>query len=95
MFQKYAYSSKPIIVKGAVSHWKAMHTFDYDMFKHLYEHTSGAYESVEEGCQFLHFKSDLFSLREVFAMTQERARNDEGEDPWYVGWYVLFYIYLI
>lgn len=73
-------------MKGAVSHWKAMHKFSYDMFKTLYEHTNGAYESVEEGCQFLNFKSDLFSLRDVFAMSDDRAKHAEGEDPWYVGW---------
>ena len=63
-----------------------MDKFDYDMFKYLYEHTDGAYESVEEGCQFLNFKSDLFTLREVFSMSDERAKHRPGEEPWYVGW---------
>lgn len=84
--QKYAYSSHPIIVKNACSHWKASKELSYSMFKRLYEHTEGSYESLEEGCQFLNFKTDLFSLKEVFSMSNSRASNALGEEPWYVGW---------
>ncbi|XP_038223513.1 uncharacterized protein LOC119840825 isoform X2 [Zerene cesonia] len=81
-FDKYAYSSKPIIVKNAIGHWRAVKEFHYDMFKKLYEDTVGSYESLEEGCQFLNFKSDLFTLREVFSMPRERVNNDPGQKPW-------------
>ncbi|XP_034831128.1 uncharacterized protein [Maniola hyperantus] len=85
-FRRYAYSSKPIIVKDAISHWRAIKEFNFHMFKKLYEKTAGSYESLEEGCQFLNFKTDLFTLKEVFEMPAARVRNEPGQDPWYVGW---------
>ncbi|XP_015593936.1 uncharacterized protein LOC107267143 [Cephus cinctus] len=84
-FSRYAYSSRPMVVQGAASHWPAKRVFSLHFFKNLYESIEGAYESVEEECQFLHFKSDFANLREVFAMSERRAIN-LGEDPWYVGW---------
>lgn len=85
-FQVYAYLSKPLIVKQAINHWRARKKFTFNMFKKFYEETSGSYESVDEGCQFLNFKTDLFSLKEVFEMSNARAHNEPGEAPWYVGW---------
>ncbi|XP_028178337.1 uncharacterized protein LOC114365848 [Ostrinia furnacalis] len=85
-FAAYTYSSKPIIVKNAVSHWRATKEFSFDLFKRLYQQTDGSYESLEDGCQFLNFKSDLFTLKEVFDMPAARARNEPGQEPWYVGW---------
>lgn len=58
------------------------------MFKKLYENTIGSYESLEEGCQFLNFKTNLFTLKEVFNMPDARVKNDPGQEPWYVGWLV-------
>ncbi|XP_049874303.1 uncharacterized protein LOC126372531 isoform X4 [Pectinophora gossypiella] len=83
---KYAYSSRPIIVKNAISDWRASREFSYDLFKRLYERTAGSYESLEDGCQFLNFKTDLFTLKEVFSMPEDRVRNKPGQKPWYVGW---------
>lgn len=88
-FAPYAYSSLPIIVKGAVAHWPAVTKFSFEWLRQLYESTEGAYESVEEDCQFLHFHSDFTTLRDVFAMSEERAKLTSGEKPWYIGWYVL------
>ncbi|CAH0729926.1 unnamed protein product, partial [Brenthis ino] len=85
-FRKYAYSSKPIIAKDAIKHWRAINDFNFYMFKRLYEETAGSYESLEEGCQFLNFKTDLFSLKDVFEMPDIRVRNGPGQEPWYVGW---------
>ncbi|XP_049706651.2 uncharacterized protein LOC110378381 [Helicoverpa armigera] len=85
-FANYAYTPRPIIVKNAIKNWRATKEFSYNMFKRLYEQTEGSYESLEEGCQFLNFKTDLFSLREVFSMPEARARNEDGQKPWYVGW---------
>ncbi|XP_035445172.2 uncharacterized protein LOC118272653 [Spodoptera frugiperda] len=82
----YAYTPGPIIVKNAIRHWRATKEFSFNIFKRLYEETAGSYESLEEGCQFLNFKTDLFSLREVFSMPEARVRNEEGQKPWYVGW---------
>ncbi|XP_068618759.1 uncharacterized protein [Battus philenor] len=85
-FKINSYTSKPIIVKNAISHWRAIKQFNYYMFKRLYEQTIGSYETFDEGCQFLNFKSDLFSLKEVFNMPEERINNKLGQKPWYVGW---------
>ncbi|XP_012274443.1 uncharacterized protein LOC105696500 [Orussus abietinus] len=78
-FEPYAYSSRPIVVKGAASHWPASRVFGLRFFGDLYDGIEGAYESVEEDCQFLHFKSDFDTLRRVFSM-------DELPESWYVGW---------
>lgn len=85
-FQTYAYSSGPIIVKKAIRKWKATRKFSFKLFQQLYEKTAGSYESLDEGCQFLNFKTDLFTLQEVFSMSEARIRNEEGQKPWYVGW---------
>lgn len=85
-FRAYSYSSRPMIVKNAAHDWPARKKFTLEFFRDLYERTEGAYESVEEECQFLGFKSDFANLREVFAMSERRALHREGEDPWYIGW---------
>ncbi|XP_026666898.1 uncharacterized protein LOC108621922 [Ceratina calcarata] len=84
-FKEYAYSSRPMVVKRAASGWPASKVFSWKFFKHLYENIDGAYDSADE-CQFLQFKSNFTSLREVFAMSEERATQRNGKDPWYVGW---------
>ncbi|CAL7939557.1 unnamed protein product [Xylocopa violacea] len=84
-FKQYAYSSRPMVIKHAASHWPASKVFSWKFFKDLYENTDGAYDSVDE-CQFLHFKSNFTNLSEVFAMSKERATQGIGTDPWYVGW---------
>jgi len=85
-FRFYSYSSRPMIIKNAAYDWSAHKEFTLEFFRNLYERTEGAYESVEEECQFLHFKSNFANLREVFAMSKDRALHREGEDSWYVGW---------
>ncbi|XP_058792739.1 uncharacterized protein LOC131665117 isoform X1 [Phymastichus coffea] len=85
-FREHAYSSKPIVVKGAAGHWLASKVFSLQFFRSLYERIPGAYESVHEDCQFLHFRSDFDNLREVLHMSERRAMNLPGEAPWYVGW---------
>lgn len=84
--QPYAYSSAPIIIKNAVSHWPAVTLLNYSYLKDLYLRTPGALESVAEDCQFLHFKSNFMDLRQVFEMSEERAQMQPGEQPWYIGW---------
>ncbi|XP_014368902.2 uncharacterized protein LOC106719152 [Papilio machaon] len=85
-FKIHAYTSKPIVIKNVINHWRAVKYFNYYLFKRFYEHTMGSYELFDEGCQFLNFKSDLFSLKEVFSMPKERIMNAPGQKPWYVGW---------
>lgn len=84
-FKPYAYSSRPIVIKNAAKDWPASKVYSWEFFRDLYENIDGAYESVEE-CQFLHFKSSFNNLKEVFAMSKERAMHQKDEEPWYVGW---------
>ncbi|KAF5303373.1 hypothetical protein FQR65_LT08286 [Abscondita terminalis] len=85
-FSKYAFSSKPIVIKNALHHWPAVTVFTFDFFKSLYDNIHDAYRSVDEECQFLHFKSNFISLRDVFSMSEDRVKNQPGEASWYVGW---------
>ncbi|XP_014242900.1 uncharacterized protein LOC106662958 [Cimex lectularius] len=85
-FAPFAYSYRPMVVRGAARDWPAAEDFDYGFFKTLFDGTPGAYDSVEEECQFLNFKTDLYSLREVFTMPQERVNNSDSAQPWYIGW---------
>ncbi|XP_043251370.1 uncharacterized protein LOC122396775 [Colletes gigas] len=84
-FKQYAYSSQPMVIKNAAGHWPASKVFSWKFFRDLYESIDGAYDSAEE-CQFLHFKSNFTNLRDVFAMSKDRAMQHNGKDPWYVGW---------
>jgi hypothetical protein len=75
-----------MLVKGAALHWPAMQTFTYPFLKEIYQNVEGAYESIEEECQILTFKTEFRSLQDVFAMPESRVLLKEGEKPWYVGW---------
>ncbi|XP_055705028.1 uncharacterized protein LOC129802864 [Phlebotomus papatasi] len=85
-FKPYAYSSQPIILKNAISHWPATKLLNYTFLRDLYAKIPGALDSVQDDCQFLHFKSNFLTLRDVFSMSQSRAEFRKGEVPWYVGW---------
>ncbi|KAG8236752.1 hypothetical protein J437_LFUL015581 [Ladona fulva] len=95
-FSKIAYSSRPILVRGGAEHWPARRIFSFEFFRRLYEGVGDGdivntkresyYQSVEEECQFFPFRTDFVSLREVFAMPQERANFSDGQKPWYIGW---------
>lgn len=82
----YAYSSKPIVVKKAFLHWPAMKYFSFNFFKELYASIEDSYRSVDEECQFLHFKSNFISIQDVFKMSEARIKNYPNEKSWYVGW---------
>ncbi|KAK5642381.1 hypothetical protein RI129_008548 [Pyrocoelia pectoralis] len=85
-FSKYAYTSKPVVIKKSFLHWPAVTVFSFKFFKNLYDSIDNAYRSVDEDCQFLHFRSNFISLRDVFAMSEARSNNSPGETSWYVGW---------
>lgn len=85
-FEVYTYSSRPIIIRGAFLHWPAMKKFSWQYFKELYASIDESYKSVDEECQFLHFKSDFISILDVFLMSDSRVENLPGQKSWYVGW---------
>lgn len=83
-FRPYAYSSQPIIIKGAAKHWEAVKSLNYSFLKDIYQRIPGAIDSVHEDCQFLHFKSNFVTLRDVFNTVKGENPLEDGE--WYVGW---------
>ncbi|KAG1669287.1 F-box protein [Nymphon striatum] len=86
-FLKHAYSSRPMLVTGTTTKWSALQTFSVDFFHKIYEDTPGAYESVEEECQFFPFKTKFLNLREALNMPPSRASLlSDKEESWYIGW---------
>lgn len=86
-FAKYAYSGKPMLVKGATNNWTALNYFNFTFFKKLYDSIDDAYQSVEEECQFFPYKTDFLSLEAVFHMPEEQAyMSDPHAKTWYIGW---------
>ncbi|XP_015126093.1 bifunctional arginine demethylase and lysyl-hydroxylase JMJD6-B [Diachasma alloeum] len=77
--ERYAYSGRPVVITDATSNWSATRVFSFGFFKSLYQ-------DQDANCQFFPYKTDFRSLREVFNMTEDRARLRPGSQPWYVGW---------
>lgn len=87
LFAKFAYSGKPMLIKGATSNWTALQTFNFTFFKRLYSSIEDAYQSVEEECQFFPYKTDFLTLEDVFNMPEEKASLSAPDaKPWYIGW---------
>lgn len=85
-FKSFAYSSQPMVIREAFIHWPAIKTFSLNFFRDLYEQIEDGHKSVDEECQFLHFKSDFISIKDVFSMSDKRSQNSPLENSWYVGW---------
>lgn len=85
-FLPYAYSSKPIVIQKAFLHWPALNVFSLQYFRSLYKSIEDGYRSVDEECQFLHFKSNFISIQDVFTMSDQRSQNPQSDASWYVGW---------
>lgn len=86
-FAVYAYLGQPLLVHGGCLNWTALDVFDFDFFKSLYSSTTGAFESVEDECQFFPFRTKFLSLHEVFHMQEERAKmTSNTAETWYIGW---------
>lgn len=86
-FSLYAYLGHPLLVKGGCLNWTALDVFDFDFFKSLYSSTPGAFESVEDECQFFPFRTTFLSLYEVLSMPEERAKMTSPDaETWYIGW---------
>ncbi len=63
------------------AHWPAMEYFSVEFFRALLDGVDGAYQSVEDECQFLPFLTEFSTLREALHMDARRSR-----EPWYIGW---------
>lgn len=73
-----------------IGEWPALKVFSLDYFAKLYDGIPGAYQSVEDECQFLPFKTDFLSLRDAL-----EAGSHSKREPWYIGWYVYKCVYSV
>lgn len=80
----YAYSSRPILVEGAVLNWSAVEVFSYDYFKDLYLSVPGSLEEDNFTGQFFAYNSNVGNLKELFSLPVEVASMQA--EKWYVGW---------
>lgn len=80
--EKYAYSSHPLLVKGAASSWPASELFSCEYFRQLYVQRPEAMETDKKSGLFFTYKSSLQTL-ERFLL------NSSSEKEWYISWWVL------
>ena len=80
----YAYTSIPVVVRGTAEQWEARNVFSFEFFKSLYTEQDGAFQYVEEQCQFFPYNTDFRTLQDVFSMSKEMSELKQGK--WYVGW---------
>lgn len=85
---KYAYSSRPLLVTDGMEGWTAVDTFSFQFFQEVYATGSKALKSAEDDCQFFPYKTDFGKLGDVFNMTVDQAylRDGSNSKPWYIGW---------
>jgi hypothetical protein len=84
--EKFAYTSRPLVVTDATQSWTAMHEFSYEYFQKLYTESETALNSTEDECQFFPYQTEFHSLRQVFKMSKARSKFKPGTLPWYIGW---------
>eukprot|EP00118_Oscarella_pearsei_P005349 m.24540 g.24540 ORF g.24540 m.24540 type:complete len:331 (+) comp28638_c0_seq3:15-1007(+) len=82
---RFAYTSRPVLIKNATTGWTAHKTFSFDFFKELYPPESPVLENTERDCQFFPYRTSFENLGQVFNISEERRSGTEGE-PWYIGW---------
>lgn len=86
-FQRLGYADKPIVLRGAAAHWKAMKTFSYAFLRDVYLNTTDAFEESRRYCQFLNAATDFVDLEDFFSMPDSRVNmSGHEEETWYVGW---------
>lgn len=84
--RNYAYTSRPILVVGAVSHWSALDVFSYDYFKSLYMNSQEALQEDHDSGQFFAYGSNIRDLKDLFSLPSDVATMET--EKWYIGWYV-------
>lgn len=82
--KKYAYTSRPVIIRNGCKNWTASSHFNFEFFKSIYPSNSPALQSVDRDCQFFPYRTKFESLGEVFNMSESMSKM-KG-DPWYIGW---------
>lgn len=82
--KNFAFTMKPLLVKGGQKGWNASNVFSMDYFRSIYPKGSEALERVMRDCQFFPYQTKFDTLGEVFDMSKEREQG-KGK-PWYIGW---------
>ncbi len=82
--RNYAYTSRPILVEGAVSNWSAVKVFSYDYFKYLYLQLPDSLDEDNDRGQFFAYGSNIGDLKELFSLPSEAAAMET--EKWYIGW---------
>lgn len=82
--RNHAYTSKPILVVGAVSHWSALDVFSYDYFKSIYMDSLDSLEDDHSSGQFFAYGSNVRDLKDLFALPSDVATMET--EKWYIGW---------
>ena len=80
----YAYTSRPILVVGAVSDWPATKVFSYDYFKSLYLKSPESLEEDNNSGQFFAYSSNIKDLKDLFSLPSDVATMET--EKWYIGW---------
>ena len=81
---EYAYSSRPVLVKGAAKDWPATQLFSYQYFRELYSQNPEAILRESNDGQFFAYSSSVRSLDEFMNMSDDRASL--RTETWYIGW---------
>lgn len=82
--EQYAYSSRPVLMKGAAKGWPAAQLFSYEYFRQLYSQRPEAILRDGDEGQFFAYSSDVRRLDEFMNMTGDQAAMRTGK--WYIGW---------
>lgn len=79
--EEYAYTSQPVLIKGAASSWPALTMFSYEYFRELYLKRPQAVEEDNLNGQFFAYSSGIHNLEEFLGLS-----NDSSSKKWYIGW---------
>ncbi|XP_031570116.1 bifunctional arginine demethylase and lysyl-hydroxylase psr-1-like [Actinia tenebrosa] len=82
--EKYAYTSRPVVIEDGTQNWTAQKHFSFDFFKTIYSPDSPVLKNQDSQCQFFPYNTKFQSLEEVFEMPEKDAKM-EGK-KWYIGW---------
>lgn len=82
--RNYAYTSRPLLVVGAVLDWPAIEVFSYDYFKSLYLKSPESLEEDSNSGQFFAYSSNIKDLKELFSLPSDVATMES--EKWYIGW---------
>lgn len=79
--ENYAYSSHPVLIKGAALSWPALDIFSYDYFRQLYLQQPEAVQQDKKNGQFFAYSSGIHNLEEFLDLS-----SDAVTSRWYIGW---------